>query len=56
MKTKKPKSTIKLTRLMARVNSEELQVIHKKAFVYAGGNMSLFLRMAALAFDGKKSK
>ena len=53
---KKQKTKLKVTRLIVRVDADALAIIHKKAFVYAGGNMSLFLRMAALAFDGKKSK
>lgn len=52
--TKKINFKNKKTRIMARVNNEELAVIHRKAFIYARGNMSEFLRIAALAFEDKK--
>lgn len=40
----------KETRLIARVNNAQLEIIFKKAFVYCGGNMSEYLREAAMNY------
>jgi len=56
MKSKKPISKIKKTRLMARVDAGELETIFKKAFVFCKGNMSEYLREAALNYERKKTK
>lgn len=51
VKTKKPSRELKQARLICRVNGDELDKIFKKAFIYCKGNMSEYLREAAIRYE-----
>ena len=42
--------------IQARVNNEQLQQIVTKAFIYCGGDISKYVRLACLEFKKKAPK
>lgn len=56
MKKKPENPAARLNRVLARVNNEELQEIIKRALLYANGNLSKYLRLAALNYRGGGKK
>jgi hypothetical protein len=50
METKKQNPFVKRNLIQARVDNDDMKVIIEKAFVYCGGDLSKFVRMACLNF------
>lgn len=52
--TRKPNPYTKRNLIQARLDNDELNIVHPKAVVYCGGNMSEFVRLAVLNYKPLK--